>query len=101
MSCPNAIAMAKVDHRCVENLYQCYQREGPLAQHKISANKDTDSSSIIEHSTDVHVPVRPAYNQWTQFEEFPHCTKGVMEVRQLGDTPLQAWDAVITERLLD
>ncbi|MDX6224772.1 MAG: hypothetical protein QOE64_1148, partial [Frankiales bacterium] len=27
-------------------------------------------SSIEEH-VDVEVPVRTAYNQWTQFEEFP------------------------------
>jgi uncharacterized membrane protein len=27
--------------------------------------------SGIEQSIDVNVPVRTAYNQWTQFEEFP------------------------------
>ena len=27
--------------------------------------------STIEQSVDVEVPVRNAYNQWTQFEEFP------------------------------
>src|SRR5919108_3553924 len=39
--------------------------EGPLAQLKISVNKDTGGSSTIERSTDVHVPVRTAYKQWT------------------------------------
>ena len=27
--------------------------------------------STIEKSIEVNVPVRTAYNQWTQFEEFP------------------------------
>jgi uncharacterized membrane protein len=35
---------------------------------------------------DVAVPIRAAYNQWTQFEEFPRFMSGVREVRQLGDT---------------
>jgi uncharacterized membrane protein len=37
-------------------------------------------------SVDVAVPVRTAYNQWTQFEQFPRFMKRVKEVRQLGDT---------------
>ena len=35
---------------------------------------------------DVAVPVRTAYNQWTQFEEFPQFMEGVEEIRQLDDT---------------
>jgi len=31
----------------------------------------------IEKSIDVEVPVRTAYNQWTQFEEFPKFMQGV------------------------
>jgi uncharacterized membrane protein len=34
----------------------------------------------------VAVPVRTAYNQWTQFEEFPNFMEGVDEVRQVSDT---------------
>lgn len=26
----------------------------------------------VEETIDVEVPVRPAYDQWTQFESFPH-----------------------------
>ncbi len=37
-------------------------------------------------TVDVAVPVRTAYNQWTQFEEFPRFMKRVKEVRQLGAT---------------
>ena len=44
--------------------------------------------SNIEESIEVAVPVRTAYNQWTQFEEFPRFMEGVEEVRQLTDTRL-------------
>src|SRR5262249_48161671 len=48
----------------------------------------------IEQSIDVNVPVSTAYNQWTQFEEFPHFMEGVREVRQLDDRHL-VWRAEI------
>ncbi|MFF3316369.1 SRPBCC family protein [Streptomyces sp. NPDC003035] len=41
--------------------------------------------SMVKESIDVDVPVRRAYNQWTQFEEFPTFMEGVEEVRQLDD----------------
>ena len=44
--------------------------------------------STIEQSIDVSVPVRTAYNQWTQFEDFPRFMEGVEEVRQIDDTHL-------------
>ena len=50
--------------------------------------------SIIEQSIDVNVPVRTAYDQWTQFEEFPRFMEGVREVRQLDDRRL-AWCAEV------
>ncbi len=50
--------------------------------------------STIEESVEVHVPVRTAYNQWTQFEEFPRFMEGVESVTQLDDTHLQ-WVAKI------
>lgn len=50
--------------------------------------------ATIEQSIDVDVPVNVAYNQWTQFEEFPRFMEGVKSVRQLGDTNLQ-WTAEI------
>ena len=40
----------------------------------------------ITKSIDVEVPVRTAYDQWTQFEEFPRFMEGVEEVRQLDPT---------------
>ncbi|MEW9553020.1 SRPBCC family protein [Nonomuraea sp. NPDC050783] len=42
--------------------------------------------STIEHSVDVEVPIRVAYNQWTQFESFPEFMEGVESVKQLTDT---------------
>ena len=65
----------------------------------------------IEKSIDVNVPVREAYNQWTQFESFPQFMDGVESVQQRGDTNLhwvatiagkrQEWDAEITEQTPD
>ena len=43
-------------------------------------------SSRIEQSIDLDVPVHTAYNQWTQFESFPHFMDGVDSVRQIDDT---------------
>jgi uncharacterized membrane protein len=64
--------------------------------------------STIEKSIDVEVPVHTAYNQWTQFEEFPQFMEGVEAVRQLDNQRLhwranvggkvEEWDAVITEQ---
>jgi uncharacterized membrane protein len=85
--------------------------QGTLAQRKTAADKDSGGSSTIERSIDVHVPVHAAYNQWTQFEEFPSFMEGVERVSQLDDTHLhwkvniggkvKDWDAVITEQLPD
>jgi hemerythrin superfamily protein len=41
--------------------------------------------SDVTASVDVQVPVRTAYNQWTQFESFPRFMTGVVSVRQLDD----------------
>src|SRR5690606_26646047 len=35
---------------------------------------------------DVNVPIRVAYDQWTQFESFPQFMEGVESVTQLDDT---------------
>ena len=64
--------------------------------------------SKIEKSIDVHVPVRVAYDQWTQFEEFPRFMDAVESVKQIDDTHLhwvakvggvrKEWDAEITQQ---
>jgi uncharacterized membrane protein len=48
----------------------------------------------IRESIEVDVPVETAYNQWTQFEEFPQFMEGVESVKQLDDTHL-LWNAEI------
>ena len=67
--------------------------------------------STIEQSIDVHVPVRTAYDQWTQFEQFPRFMEGVDRVDQLDDRRLHwvasfggnqhEWDAEITDQVPD
>jgi uncharacterized membrane protein len=67
--------------------------------------------SNIEKSIDVHVPVQIAYNQWTQFEEFPRFMEGIEEVKQLDEKRLhwranvggkeKQWDSTITEQTPD
>jgi uncharacterized membrane protein len=48
----------------------------------------------IEDSIDVQVPVAQAYDQWTQFEEFPKFMEGIQSVQQLDDTHVH-WVAEI------
>lgn len=43
-----------------------------------------DMSDVIE-TIEVFVPIRTAYNQWTQFEQFPRFMEGVQDIRQLSD----------------
>ena len=67
-------------------------------------------SQIIE-SIDVDVPVRVAYDQWTQFESFPKFMEGIERVVQLDDKTLEwtanvagkvkHWRAEITEQRPD
>ena len=42
--------------------------------------------SQVQKSIDVDVPVRTAYNQWTQFESFPRFMGGVESITQIDDT---------------
>ena len=42
----------------------------------------------IEESIEVNVPVSTAYNQWTQFEEYPNFMENVEQVQQLDDSRL-------------
>jgi Polyketide cyclase / dehydrase and lipid transport len=65
----------------------------------------------VERSIQVDVPVATAYNQWTQFEDFPYFMGGVKEVRQLDDRRLhwiaeiagvrREWEASILEQVPD
>ncbi|WP_222853388.1 SRPBCC family protein [Fodinicola acaciae] len=50
--------------------------------------------STVQESFDVEVPIREAYDQWTQFETFPAFMQGVKSVTQVDDTHLH-WDVSI------
>ena len=68
-------------------------------------------STKVEKRILVNVPVSVAYNQWTQFEEFPHFMGGVKSVKQLSDDRLEwvaeiagvrrQWEARILEQIPD
>src|SRR4029453_12349822 len=45
------------------------------------------SGRTISETIEVDVPVSTAYNQWTQFEDFPLFMEGVDDVKQLDHTP--------------
>ena len=65
----------------------------------------------VDDSIDVQVPVQQAYNQWTQFEEFPQFMEGIQSVQQLDDGHVKwvaevrgetrEWTTEITEQLPD
>ncbi|MCK9792808.1 SRPBCC family protein [Isoptericola sp. 4D.3] len=62
----------------------------------------------VTKSIDVDVPIRTAYDQWTQFETFPQFMEGVEAIQQQDDTHLhwktrvggveREFDATITEQ---
>ncbi len=65
----------------------------------------------VDKTIEVNVPLQTAYNQWTQFEEFPNFMSNVESVQQLDDKRLHwvaeyagkrhEWDAEITEQVPD
>lgn len=67
--------------------------------------------ATLHQSIEIDVPVRVAYNQWRQFEEFPNFMENIEEVRQLDDKHLhwraalggkdKEWDTEITEQVPD
>jgi uncharacterized membrane protein len=77
----------------------------------VDVKKKEHLMSKIVESIDVAVPVRTAYDQWTQFESFPMFMEGVEKVEQPDDTTLRwtasiagqkrTWKARITEQIPD
>lgn len=67
--------------------------------------------SFIQKSIEVNVPVSVAYNQWTQFEEFPRFMPAILSIEQHDARHLRwvirvageerRWDAEITEQIPD
>jgi uncharacterized membrane protein len=75
---------------------------------RFTGSSNGSTPRTIEEAVEVGVPVSTAYNQWTQFEDFPLFMEGVDHVQQLGDTRLHwvatvagkqnEWDAKILEQ---
>ena len=65
----------------------------------------------LDETIDVAVPRTAAYNQWTQFEEFPRFMEGIESVTQVDDEHVhwiaevagvrKEWDAQITRQVPD
>ncbi len=82
-----------------------------LAKKYTTKQSAAGKDSTVRESLVVNVPVRTAYDQWTQFEEFPKFMDSVHEVKQLDDKRLHwkadvmgkpvEWDAEITEQIPD
>ena len=85
----------------------------PVLRHRFSSNGTGAGTDLatIEEEIEVGVPVSTAYNQWTQFEDFPLFMEGVDHVEQLDDTRLRwvasiggrraEWEAKILEQVPD
>ena len=68
-------------------------------------------TTTVEKTILVNVPISTAYNQWTQFEDFPQFMGGVKSVTQLSDDRLEwvaeiagvrrQWQARIVEQIPD
>ncbi|HYE33882.1 SRPBCC family protein [Methylocaldum sp.] len=65
----------------------------------------------LHKSIEVNVPVKIAYNQWTQFEDFPNFMENIVDVHQIDDSHLhwhaeiggkhKEWDTEIVEQVPD
>ena len=84
---------------------------GALLAKQMNKSRGAQAGSSIKEEIDVNVPVRVAYDQFTQFEEFPRFMESVKEIKQLDDKRLHwrasimgkeiEWDAEITEQIPD
>ena len=86
----------------------------PLLRSRFFSSNGTGNGTALvtlEEELEVGVPVSTAYNQWTQFEDFPLFMEGVDHVQQLDDTRLRwaasiggrraEWEAKILEQVPD
>jgi uncharacterized membrane protein len=87
------------------------EKDRPAAGNPTTTMRSNMNANDHQHSLDVDVPVRVAYNQWTQFEEFPLFMSGVSSITQLDDDRQQwvvdiagvtrEFDTTITEQIPD
>ncbi|MFJ9886968.1 SRPBCC family protein [Streptomyces sp. NPDC091287] len=84
--------------------------KGLFGKGRKSGGGKSKSVTIVE-DIDVGVPVREAYDQWTQFQEFSSFAKGVVSVEKTDDTTsnwkvkvaksTRSWKANVTEQVPD
>ncbi|MGA5064430.1 SRPBCC family protein [Streptomyces exfoliatus] len=84
--------------------------KGLFGKARKSGGGKSKSVTIVE-DIDVGVPVREAYDQWTQFQEFSTFSKGVVSVEKTDDTTsnwkvkvaksTRSWKANVTEQVPD
>ncbi|MEU4175546.1 SRPBCC family protein [Streptomyces sp. NPDC026589] len=84
--------------------------KGLFGKGRKSGGGKSKSVTIVE-DIDVGVPVREAYDQWTQFQEFSSFAKGVVSVEKADDTTsnwkvkvaksTRSWKANVTEQVPD
>jgi uncharacterized membrane protein len=84
---------------------------GVILSKQLKKGRNFHGTSSVEESIEANVPVKTAYNQWTQFEDFPKFMENVIEVKQLDDKHLhwrakvagmeKEWDAEIIEQVPD
>ncbi|MFJ9142683.1 SRPBCC family protein [Streptomyces griseus] len=84
--------------------------KGLFGKGRKSGGGKSKSVTIVE-DVDVGVPVREAYDQWTQFQEFSSFAKGVVSVEKADDTTsnwkvkvaksTRSWKANVTEQVPD
>ncbi|MGC4997023.1 SRPBCC family protein [Streptomyces sp. DT195] len=84
--------------------------KGLFGKGRKSGGGKSKSVTIVE-DIDVGVPVREAYDQWTQFQEFSTFAKGVVSVEKADDTTsnwkvkvaksTRSWKANVTEQVPD
>ncbi|MEV7203231.1 SRPBCC family protein [Streptomyces griseoluteus] len=84
--------------------------KGLFGKGRKSGGGKSKSVTIVE-DIEVGVPVREAYDQWTQFQEFSTFAKGVVSVEKADDTTsnwkvkvaksTRSWKANVTEQVPD
>lgn len=84
---------------------------GVILSKKMKSSGGGQRPSSTEATIELDVPLSTAYNQFTQFEEFPQFMTSVQEVKQIDDKHLhwkatvagkqKEWDAEITQQIPD
>ena len=75
-------------------------RDEELGTELVKLKRKLEMFPPVYKRMDVGVPIGTAYNQWTQFEDFPFFMENVKRVRQLDDSRLQ-WLAEVSGKEIE